>query len=51
MQNKNFHREFNKPIRKNDVDNEFLNLFIVVVILSFSLLSYGFWDAVISWLV
>lgn len=50
MQNKNFYREFNKPIRKNDLDDKILKMFIGVVILAASLLSYGFWDAIIQWL-
>lgn len=50
MQNKNFHREFNKPIRKNNSDDKFLNIFIGVMIFALSLLSYGFWDAVFNWL-
>lgn len=50
MQNKNFYREFNKPIHKNDLDDKILNIFIGVVILTLSLLAYGFWDAVFNWL-
>lgn len=50
MQNKNFYREFNKPIHKNNSDDKFLNIFIGVTILALSLLSYGFWDAVFNWL-
>lgn len=49
MQNKNYYREFNKPIHKNS-DDKFLNIFIVVVILASSLLAYGFWDAVFQWI-
>lgn len=50
MYNKNYYREFNKPIRKNDLDDKLLNIFIGVVILALSLLSYGFWDAVFQWI-
>lgn len=50
MQNKNFYREFNKPIHKNNSDNKFLNIFIGVTILALSLLSYGFWDAIFQWI-
>lgn len=48
MENKNFYREFNKPIHKNNSDGKFLNLFIGVTILAASLLAYGFWDAIIN---
>ena len=50
MENKNFYREFNKPVHQNNPDDKFLNIFIGVVILTLSLLSYGFWDAVFNWL-
>ena len=50
MYNKNYYREFNKPIHKNDLDDKLLNIFIGVVILALSLLSYGFWDAVFQWI-
>ena len=50
MENKNFYREFNKPIHKNNSDDKFLNIFIGVMIFALSLLSYGFWDAVFNWL-
>ena len=50
MQNKNFYREFNKPIRKDNLDDKFLSVFIVVTILALSLLSYGFWDAIFQWI-
>lgn len=49
MQNKNYYREFNKPIHKSN-DDKFLNIFIVVVILASSLLAYGFWDAIFQWI-
>lgn len=49
MENKNYYREFNKPIHKSN-DDKFLNIFIGVVILALSLLSYGFWDAVFQWI-
>ncbi|EFQ43467.1 hypothetical protein LBKG_02119 [Lactobacillus crispatus CTV-05] len=47
MQNKNFYREFNKPIHQNHInmDDAIFKFFIAVVLLSLSLLSYGFWDA------
>lgn len=50
MENKNFYREFNKPIHKNNSDDKFLNIFIGVTILALSLLSYGFWDAIFQWI-
>ena len=50
MENKNFYREFNKPIRKNNSDDKFLNIFIGVTILAASLIAYGFWDAVFQWI-
>jgi hypothetical protein len=50
MPNKNFYREFNKPIRKNNLDDKFLNIFIFVVLLASSLLAYGFWDAIFQWI-
>lgn len=50
MENKNFYREFNKPIRKDNLDDKFLNIFIGVTILAASLLAYGFWDAVFQWI-
>ena len=50
MQNKNFYREFNKPIHQNHInmDDAIFKIFIAVVLLSLSLLSYGFWDAIIN---
>lgn len=50
MLNKNFYREFNKPIHQNHInmDDAIFKFFIVVVLLSLSLLSYGFWDAIIN---
>ena len=48
MQNKNFYREFNKPIHRNNMDDKILKVFIAVVLLGLSLLSYGFWDAIIN---
>ena len=47
MQNKNFYREFNKPIHQSHInmDDAIFKVFIAVVLLSLSLLSYGFWDA------
>lgn len=54
MQNKNYYREFNKPIHKSN-DDKFLNIFIFVVLLASSLLAssllaYGFWDAIFQWI-
>lgn len=50
MLNKNFYREFNKPIHQNHInmDDTIFKIFIAVVLLSLSLLSYGFWDAIIN---
>lgn len=58
MQNKNFYREFNKPIHQNHInmddkdhinmDDTIFKIFIAVVLLSLSLLSYDFWDAIIN---
>lgn len=50
MQNKNFYREYNKPIRKKNSNDKFLNVFIGAVILVSSLLAYGFWDAIFQWI-
>lgn len=48
MQNKNFYREFNKPIKENHYEKVFGGIMIAIVIVTFSLLSYGFWDAMIE---
>ena len=50
MQNKNFYREFNKPIHQNHInmDDTILKVFIAVMLLGLSLLSYSFWDAIIN---
>ena len=50
MQNKNFYREFNKPIHQSHInmDDAIFKIFIAVVLLGLSLLSYGFWDAIIN---
>ena len=50
MQNKNFYREFNKPIHQSHInmDDAIFKFFITVVLLGLSLLSYGFWDAIIN---
>ena len=50
MQNKNFYREFNKPIHQNHInmDDTIFKVFIAVMLLGLSLLSYGFWDAIIN---
>lgn len=46
MQNKNFYREFNKPIsEKKDWETLAGGIMIGSVVVSFSLLSYGFWEA------
>lgn len=45
MQNKNFYREFNKPIsEKKDWETLVGGIMIGLVIVGFSLLSYGFWE-------
>lgn len=47
MQNKNFYREFNlphKPKPKYDWETIAGGVLLTLVIISFSLLSYGFWD-------
>ena len=50
MQNKNFYREFNKPIHQNHInmDDTIFKVFIAVMLLGLSLLSYSFWDAIIN---
>lgn len=45
MQNKNFYREYNKPIKESHYETIFGGIMIVIVALTFSLLCYGFWDA------
>lgn len=45
MQNKNFYREFNKPIKENHYEEVLGGIMIAIVIVTFSLLSYGFWEA------
>lgn len=52
MQNKNFYREFNKPIHQSHInmDDTIFKIFIAVVLLGLSLLSYGFWDAIFQWI-
>ena len=45
MQNKNFYREYNKPIKESHYETIFGGIMVGIVILAFSLLSYGFWDA------
>ena len=45
MQNKNFYREFNKPIsEKKDWETLAGGIMIGLVVVAFSLLSYGFWE-------
>ena len=49
MQNKNFYREFNLPPKpKHDWETLVGGIMVGIVILAFSLLSYGFWDAIIN---
>lgn len=46
MNNKNFYREFNKPQpSKKDYETVFGAVLIALVIVAFSLLSYGFWES------
>lgn len=47
MQNKNFNREFNLPPKSQKQDWETIagGILLTLVIISFSLLSYGFWDS------
>lgn len=45
MQNKNFYREFNKPIKESHYEKVFGGIMIGLVVVGFSLLSYGFWEA------
>ena len=46
MQNKNFYREFNLPPKqKHDWETLVGGIMVGIVILAFSLLSYGFWDS------
>lgn len=44
MENKNFYREFNKPIKESHYETIFGGIMVGIVILAFSLLSYGFWN-------
>ena len=49
MQNKNFYREFNLPPKpKHDWETITGGVLLALVIISFSLLSYGFWNALIE---
>lgn len=48
MQNKNYYREFNKPIKESHYETIFGGIMIGLVVVAFSLLSYGFWDAIIN---
>ena len=52
MQNKNFNREFNRPPKpkqeKYDWETIAGGVLLTLVIISFSLLSYGFWDSLIQ---
>lgn len=49
MQNKNFYREFNRSPepkhKKYDWGTIAGRMLLALVIISFSLLSYGFWDS------
>ena len=45
MQNKNFYREYNKPIKESHYETIFGGIMIGLVVVAFSLLSYGFWEA------
>lgn len=49
MQNKNFYREFNRSPepkhKKYDWGTIASRVLLALVIISFSLLSYGFWDS------
>lgn len=45
MQNKNFYREFNLPPKpKYDWETIAGGVLIALMLITFSLLSYGFWD-------
>lgn len=47
MENKNYYREYNKPIQHKESHYEsiFGGIMIGLVVVAFSLLSYGFWDS------
>lgn len=45
MENRNFYREYNKPIKESHYETIFGGIMVGIVILAFSLLSYGFWDS------
>ncbi|MGO5461368.1 hypothetical protein ACTQX0_06150 [Lactobacillus amylovorus] len=45
MENRNFYREYNKPIKESHYETIFGGIMVGIVILTFSLLSYGFWDS------
>ncbi|MGN1272340.1 MAG: hypothetical protein ACI4T3_04325 [Lactobacillus sp.] len=45
MENKNFYREFNKPIKERHYETIFGGIMVAIVVLAFSLLSYGFWES------
>lgn len=49
QENKNFYREYNLPPKpKHDWETIAGGVLISLVVISFSLLSYGFWDALIQ---
>lgn len=50
MENKNYYREYNKPIQHKESHYEtiFGGIMIAIVALTFSLLCYGFWDAALQ---
>jgi hypothetical protein len=46
MLNKNFYREFNKkPVKEYNLEAIYGGILLALVITAFSILSYGFWDA------
>lgn len=45
MENKNFYREFNKPIKESHYEAILGGILLTVMVLTFTLLCYGFWDA------
>ena len=47
MENENFYREFNKPTKHKESHYETIlgGILLTVMVLTFTLLCYGFWDA------